>query len=67
MAPSSASGFSVEAYTDIVTERLPKFKDASNGYGALIAKRNHTGDQASLQVWAAVGESSRLALIQIIW
>lgn len=51
-ALASASGFSVEAYTDIVTERLPNFKDAFNGYGALIAKRNHEGDQASLQVWA---------------
>jgi hypothetical protein len=48
----SASGFSIEAYTNIVTERLPNFKGTFNSFGELITKRNHEGDQASLQVWA---------------
>ena len=51
-ALAEAGGVSIEAYTDIVTERLTKIVDPIKVYGAQIARRDHTGDQASLEAWA---------------
>ncbi len=51
-ALAHASGFSIEAYTRIMTARLPVFPERLNRLGAVIADRNHDGDQAALEVWA---------------
>jgi 3-hydroxyisobutyrate dehydrogenase-like beta-hydroxyacid dehydrogenase len=51
-AMAEASGFSIAAYTDIVTDRIPSFEGAFKRYGELIANRNHNGNQASLAIWA---------------
>jgi 3-hydroxyisobutyrate dehydrogenase-like beta-hydroxyacid dehydrogenase len=50
-AMAEASGFSIAAYTAIVTDRIPSFEGACKRYGELIANRNHDGDQASLAIW----------------
>lgn len=51
-ALAEAGGVSIEAYTGIVAERLTKIVDPIKDYGAQIARRDHTGDQATLQAWA---------------
>jgi len=51
-ALAEAGGVSIDAYTTIVAERLTKIVDPIKSYGAQISRRDHTGDQASLQVWA---------------
>jgi len=51
-AMAEAGGFSITAYTDIVTDRIPSFEGAFKKYGELIANRNHDGDQATLAIWA---------------
>jgi 3-hydroxyisobutyrate dehydrogenase-like beta-hydroxyacid dehydrogenase len=50
-AMAQASGFSIEAYTKIVLERLPAVKENLGRFGGMVARRNHEGDQASLEVW----------------
>ena len=51
-ALAQASGFSIDAYTSIVIERLPAVTENLKRFGGLIADRNHEGDQAALTVWA---------------
>jgi 3-hydroxyisobutyrate dehydrogenase-like beta-hydroxyacid dehydrogenase len=51
-ALAHASGFSIEAYTRIMTARLPVFPERLERLGALIAERNYDGDQAAIEVWA---------------
>ena len=51
-AMAEASGFSVEAYSRIVQERVTVVADNLGSFGKRIASRNHEGDQASLDVWA---------------
>jgi 3-hydroxyisobutyrate dehydrogenase-like beta-hydroxyacid dehydrogenase len=50
-AMAQASGFSIEAYTNIVLERLPAINANLGRFGNMLAGRNHEGDQASLEVW----------------
>ena len=51
-ALAHASGFSIEAYTRIMTARVPIFAERLNRLGSLIADRNHDGNQATLEMWA---------------
>ena len=51
-ALAQASGFSIDAYTSIVLERIPNVSENFKKFGEQIANRNHDGDQASLEVWA---------------
>jgi 3-hydroxyisobutyrate dehydrogenase-like beta-hydroxyacid dehydrogenase len=50
-AMAQASGFSIEAYTRIAIERLPSVKENLGRFGNMLARRDHEGDQASLEVW----------------
>jgi 3-hydroxyisobutyrate dehydrogenase-like beta-hydroxyacid dehydrogenase len=50
-ALAQASGFSTDAYTSIVLERIPNVSENFKKFGEQIANRNHDGDQASLTVW----------------
>jgi 3-hydroxyisobutyrate dehydrogenase-like beta-hydroxyacid dehydrogenase len=50
-ALAQASGFSIDAYTSIVLERIPNVSENFKKFGEQIANRNHDGDQASLAVW----------------
>ena len=50
-ALAQASGFSIDAYTSIVLERIPNVSENFKKFGEQIANRNHDGDQASLTVW----------------
>ncbi len=49
---AEASGFSIDAYTSIVAERIPTVTENLTKFGELMANRNHKDDQASLEVWA---------------
>jgi 3-hydroxyisobutyrate dehydrogenase-like beta-hydroxyacid dehydrogenase len=51
-ALAHASGFSIEAYTRVMTTRLSVFPERLERLGTVIADRNHDGDQAGLYVWA---------------
>lgn len=51
-AMAEASGFSISAYTEIVSDRIPKLAAGFTGYGEHMASRNHDGDQGSLAIWA---------------
>jgi 3-hydroxyisobutyrate dehydrogenase-like beta-hydroxyacid dehydrogenase len=51
-ALAEASGFSIDAYTAIVTERIPTVAENLTNFGQLMASHNHKDDQASLEVWA---------------
>lgn len=51
-ALAHASGFSIEAYTRVMTTRLSVFPERLERLGTRIADRNHDGDQAALEVWA---------------
>lgn len=51
-ALAHASGFSIEAYTNVVAKRLPALVEFFNNYGGAIASRQYEGDQATLEVWA---------------
>jgi 3-hydroxyisobutyrate dehydrogenase-like beta-hydroxyacid dehydrogenase len=51
-ALAKASGFSIEAYTEIVLKRLPVAANNLKRFGGMIADRNHDGDQATLTMWA---------------
>jgi 3-hydroxyisobutyrate dehydrogenase-like beta-hydroxyacid dehydrogenase len=51
-ALAHAAGFSIEAYTRVMTARLPVFPERLERLGSLIADGNYEGDQASLEVWA---------------
>ena len=51
-ALAQASGFSIDAYTRIVLERIPAVTENFNSLGGQMANRNHDGEQASLEVWA---------------
>ena len=50
-ALAQACGFSIEAYTGIVIERLPAVTENLGRFGGMVARRDHEGDQASLEVW----------------
>lgn len=51
-AMSHASGFSIDAYTDIVLKRFPVVMENLGRIGERIANRDHDGDQASIEIWA---------------
>jgi 3-hydroxyisobutyrate dehydrogenase-like beta-hydroxyacid dehydrogenase len=51
-ALAHAGGFSIEAYTRVMTRRLAVFPERLERLGSLIADRNHDGNQAGLYVWA---------------
>lgn len=51
-ALAEASGFSIDAYNKIVTERIPVMTNIVKGMGRQIADRNHDDDQGSIEVWA---------------
>ncbi len=51
-AMAEASGFSIDAYTSIVAERIPTVTENLTKSGKLMASHNHKDDQASLEVWA---------------
>lgn len=51
-AMAEASGFSIDAYTSIVAERIPTVTENLTKFGELMASHNHKDDQASLEVWA---------------
>ena len=57
-ALAEASGFSIDAYSRIVQERVPVFVENLGNFGKRIADRNHDGNQASLDVWADAYASS---------
>ncbi len=50
-AIAHAAGFSIEAYTRVMTTRLSVFPERLEHLGSVIADRNHDGDQAGLYVW----------------
>jgi 3-hydroxyisobutyrate dehydrogenase-like beta-hydroxyacid dehydrogenase len=51
-AMAEASGFSIDAYTSIVAERIPTVTENLTHFGERMASHNHNDDQASLEVWA---------------
>jgi 3-hydroxyisobutyrate dehydrogenase-like beta-hydroxyacid dehydrogenase len=51
-ALAHACGFSIEAYTRVMTSRLRVFPGRLERLGSLIADRDHDGNQAGLDVWA---------------
>ena len=51
-ALAHASGFSIEAFTNVAAERVPTFVEKFREFGRQIADRNHEGEQATIEVWA---------------
>jgi 3-hydroxyisobutyrate dehydrogenase-like beta-hydroxyacid dehydrogenase len=51
-ALAEAGGFSVAAYTDIVLTRIPVIGEYLRRFGGMAAIHDHTGDQATIAVWA---------------
>ena len=51
-AIAHAGGFSIDAYTRVMTTRLSVFPERLERLGSAIADRNHDGDQAGLYVWS---------------
>jgi 3-hydroxyisobutyrate dehydrogenase-like beta-hydroxyacid dehydrogenase len=50
-AMAQAAGFSIEAYTNILIERMKPLPGRLENYGNLIRNEDFTANQASLEVW----------------
>ena len=50
-ALAHASGFSIEAYTRVITGHMTVFPERLEHLGSMIADRNLDGDQATLEEW----------------
>ena len=50
-AMAQAAGFSIEAYTNILIERMKPLPGRLENYGNLIRDEDFTANQASLEVW----------------
>ena len=50
-AMAQAAGFSIEAYTNILIERMKPLPGRLENYGNLVRNEDFTANQASLEVW----------------
>ena len=57
-AMAHASGYSIEAYTNILTQWMKPLDSRLANFGSLIADENFEANQATLEAWTAGYEKS---------